>query len=722
MAEPRDHEKFFNETVQQTEQDTLTPPIPLQKKRSSWEKLGAYNIAVLIAGTVVILLAVGFLTFIWVVSINGTQHGELPALWKLIASRTWVSRVVTLCSILIRVATAAQMCVFAAIMAALILERIGASAEDFPLLSMIRCANTGPQALIWNVMHTIHTGSQRGYSFLIVLTILNALALQFTSTILLADLWPVYVVLDPNTSTNITFGMLDSVVGDNPYAGVDYWYVTLKKLTMTSLISPRKTGPQTYPRFAEYKEAGTNGTNFTDTGRTYRGFLPFALPSQRNHLRTYNGPMEVIDARVVCVKPQLSDLTIYPRNTTDEERVISGTIDASGVYPGITTTTTVEEDQQYVLKTFNCTAPAQNPIANSTDWSASLCLLGTHYGTLLDGIIPDDEDGSLPTGHTMAQLVINNTNYRDKYDTTVTALTQLEQLESSSPSWARFGNGNIQFDLSLCFFNPQPQDYQVKAWSKEDWSDASAFWDTTTGQPVYNSYWVRSMLDAVQEESTTKKRGLLTMEPVANWTAMETKVRYNITAMSFIYDTLMRYQEVDELMGDTYQLTSYVIPTKAIHQTHKALVQTILQSTRNPALAVQALWTVLLQMSYYDFFNQYSVGAPAAYGIAEEVTIPVQWNCFAGIMGILGLHFALLSLSLILFLTRTEMSLLGNSWQAVSQVMSTDTAHAVHHAAAATDKEVAHAVKNSEIAEGKIFVKKSVSSGRTEATSVVRRR
>ncbi|KAH7355676.1 hypothetical protein BKA66DRAFT_613341 [Pyrenochaeta sp. MPI-SDFR-AT-0127] len=710
MTEPQSYEKVPNASVEQTERDASPLPAPLHKKRSAWEKLGAYNIAVLVIGTATILLAVGFLTFIWVVSINGTQSGQLPSLWKLIVSNAWVSRVITLCSILIRVATAAQLCVFAAILAALILERIGASAEDFPLLSMMRCANTGPQALIWNVLHTIHTGSQRGYSLLIILTILNALALQFTSTILLADLSPTYVVLDRNSTRNITFGMSDSLT-ENAYAGIDYW----------------KTGPQTYPRFAEYKEKATNGTNYTDTGTTYRGFLPFALPNQRNRLRNYHGPMTVVDARVVCVRPQLSNLTINViSDTNEDERIISGTLDARDVYPGITTTTPDPEDQQYVSTSFNCRAPAQNPIANSTNWSASLCLLGTHYGTLLNGIIPDgDTKDGLPTGHTLAQLILNNTNPNDRYNNTVTELTELNQLESSSASWARFGNEKVQFDLSLCFFNPQQRDYEVKASSSEDFSDASAFWDISTGQPVYNSYWVRSMLDAVLGESTSAERGLLTLEPVANWTAMETTARYNVTAYPFIYDTLSRFdpsESENETAGTTYQFTSFIIPTYAIHQTHKALVQTILQSTKNPALALQALWTVLLQMSYYDFFNQYSVSAPASFGIAEQVNIPIQWSCFAGVMGILGLHFVLLIISLVMFVTRTEMSLLGNSWQAVSQVMSTDTAHAVHHAAAATDKEMADAVKESGIAEGKIFVKKSASSGRTEATSVVRRR
>ena len=228
MTELRDLSKVPYMSIDQNERNVDLASAPAHKRRTPWEKLGRYNISILFLGTIALLLAISFLTFIWVVSIHGTLDGKLPPLWKLIATRNWVSRVITLCAIFIRVATAAQLCVFAATMAALILERIGASAQDFPLLSMIRCANTGPQALIWNVLHTMKTGSQIGYSLLIVVTILNALALQFTSTILLTDLGYASVVLNETTVGDIYFGFSEggkNKNNTNTYAGVDFWCV-----------------------------------------------------------------------------------------------------------------------------------------------------------------------------------------------------------------------------------------------------------------------------------------------------------------------------------------------------------------------------------------------------------------------------------------------------------------------------------------------------------------
>jgi hypothetical protein len=723
---PRDSDKSPYATTQSLDRDESPSPGPSSKQRTLKEKLGLYNIFVLTLGTLAVSLAVAFLGFVWTVAINNTQSGYLPPLWHLIVRAKWVSRVVTLSSILIRVATAAQLCVFAAIVAALILERVGASTEDLPLLSMIRCANTGPNALIWNVVHTMGTGTQLGYSILIVVTILNALAMQFTSTILLADLATCSIVLDRDASQDIYFGLKDVGSGNiNPYAGSDYWYVHVSRdLFDCQLTASRKTGPQTYPRFAEYKgEPATHGPNFTDTGKVYRGFLPFYDAQERKVLRNYTGPMNVVDTRVVCVKPVLSNITLY--TVEDDRGSITGTIDVTDAHPDISTAT-VEEGQSSVENTFNCTLPNMDLNQYATTWNASLCVLGAYYARLLGGISPEaDADPALPTGSTTAFLLLNATKVNDLYSNLVSSnATTLEQQESSAASWAKFGNSEMSFDLSICFVNPVPGYYEVSAWTPDD-----ALQDVSThiasgkenGTFTTDTFLVQDMLGADGSERTPEERGLLTLKSATNWTAMSMKNRYNVSALAFSMDNLAKV-DTDDYMGDTYQFVPWSVPQDAMHRSHTALLQQSLEKTGSPALALQALLTVLMQLSYYDVFPLYDVYYPATVGLAEDVLIPRRWNSFAGVIGILGLHFVLVSIAVILFITRTEMSLLGNAWQAVSQVMSTDTADAVHHGAMATDDEVKDTVKNSGIAGGRILIAKSELSGRTEATSVVRRR
>lgn len=699
-------------SVQQQDRDASPPPTLVAKRRTLKDKLGLYNIAVLSLGTVAILLAIAFLAFVWTVAINNTREGDLPQLWRLIVQARWVSRVVTLCSIVIRVAAAAQLCVFAAIVAALILERVGASTEDLPLLSMIRCANTGPNALIWNVIHTMGTGTQVGYSILIVVTVLNAIVMQFTSTLLLADLVPTRVVLG-NVNRDVYFGMgeltdRDGVVsaGVNPYVGSDYW----------------RTGSQTYPRFAEHRESpASQNSNFTDTGKVYRGFLPIQSADQRNVIRSYTGAMTVVDLRVLCVKPSLSNLTFHYAG--DEIAAISGNIDVSQIHPDLSTTT---EDgaSDSTSNPFNCTAPSLGLQNLAATWNASLCILSSSPGKLLGGISPEDPDAS-SVGSTTASLLLNATRLDGTYGELATANsdTVLEQQQSSAAPWTKFGNEAMSFDLSICFTNPLPRDYDITANSASDASSYEANQVTTgtgalAGSFVYDTSGVQKMMGVDGADLTLEQRQLLTIVPPTNWNASRMDNRHNTKSHSFIQEVLNKDEDGDY----SFQLVPWSIPKDAMHRNHVTLLQHVLSRSGNPALAMQALWTILLELAYYDLLPLNNIKAPANYGLSEEVLIPVRWNCFAAVMGILGLHILLVFTALVLFVTRTEMSLLGNAWQAVSQVLSTDTADAIHHGAMATDDEVKDTFKNSGISDGRIRIAKCEQSGRTEARTVVRRR
>lgn len=490
-----------------------------------------------------------------------------------------------------------------------------------------------------------------------------------------------------------------------------------------ALIANRRTGSQSYPRFAEYRStAATQGSNFTDSGKLYRGFLPLVNANERNVLRNYSGPMTVVDLRTVCVEPRLSNITF---NRLDEGHAsLTGSMDLTDVHPAISTIgSDLYNDPPSTA--FNCTAPSLDFTDYSTTWNASLCVLGAGYGRILDGISPEDASDGGITGATTAQLLLNAIR-APSYEVYFTErnATTLEQQESTAAPWARFGNADVIFDLSLCFINPLPRDYEVSAWSASDASSDVATTVTAGKEPgrlVYDTSKIQTMLGVDDKDLSPEQRQLLTLVPPTNWNASRMVNRQNIPNPSRLTESLAK-AGADEHMGATYQFVPWSLPEDAMHRSHVALVQHILSKTNNPALALQALWTILLELAYYDVLPLYNIKSPATYGLAREVLIPVQWNCFAAVMGILGLHLVLLSVALVLFVTRSEMSLLGNAWQAVSQVLSTDTADAVHHGAMATDDEVKDTFKGSGVAEGRILIAKSETSGRTEAVTIVRRR
>lgn len=519
MAGPDDIEKAPYASVRQVEQDASTEPQPAEKRRTKWEKLGVYNFWVLIIGTIIILLSVAFLAFVWIVAMRQSTTNNLPRLWIDIVRKDYTSRVVTIATLLVRVALAAQLCVFAAIMAALILERVGASNEDFPMLSMIRCANTGPQALIWNVFHTVTHGTQLGYSFVIVVTILNALALQFMSTMLLADFGNPLVVLDPKKNA-VVWG-IDESQGEVPIVGSDFW----------------RSSQPSYPTFAEFSQDGSQGANYVDSGTTYRGFLPFDNATLRENILSYSGPMTVVDERVVCVKPTLSNVEYrIPAHTDDS---LSANITFNNTHPDIT---------QLGTKTgFNCTMAHYWHEQKSDYWYLSLCRLDLGYGALKGGILPEDDTKQHETNVWLIFNVTSTWNVSEQWldmvaDKEETVVVPLRQVFSPDGAWSKVSSANLTVDVSLCLLNPKPDVYEVDVMGSRTTvtQDNSIYWNATTRK--YDTQWARLQLDAwgakdfeeleIPADSqwrnpSIEDRGVLALKPVSDWNATRAPSKYS---------------------------------------------------------------------------------------------------------------------------------------------------------------------------------------------------
>ncbi|KAH7088979.1 hypothetical protein FB567DRAFT_522731 [Paraphoma chrysanthemicola] len=738
MAESQDIEKVPYESVQQNDHESSLTPPPTPKQRTKFEKLGLYNVSVLIIGTLVIFMAMGFLGFVWIVSVTTSTEG-IPYLWYLIVWNDWTSRVVTLATMLVRLAVAAQLCVFAALMAALILERAGTSTEDLPLLSMIRCANTGPQALIWNIIHTIPKGIQLGYSFIIITTILNALALQFMSTLLLADFSSSWVL--SSARTNVTDASSPNSVRDRVYP-IQYAIEDLKESRgsgYTSITGSNswQSGSSTFPSFAEYKKDPSAGAAFQDTGLTYRGFLPFNNASLRRSLMTYHGPVTVVDERVVCVKPQLGNLTLEVNWTRN---VLSGDININNTHPDVFQ---AEENSS-----FNCPMPSLST-RRGNFWQLSLCELS--IAGLKNSIRPVEINYDSQTGEnitfetatvsTFGWLFLNVTtadglNYTGGSsgdDSPETIRVPLSQIETPRGPWARANSTNVTIDASYCVMKPVTDVYIATIEST---------WDTTSGDghlywnaSKYDTTEVRMMFNALgPAETATRKsgdapgmlknedRGILGLTPVADWNATRAAVRYNTSyseSLSWMLMSLLKTSNSDNPQKDIAP-GFLLIPDEEGSTIHRSLLWValdILSNTRNPALALQSLLHCVMSNTYYDLYNSFDLKTnEPIYTEVESCYVPTQSKHFYVVLGLLGLHAVFILIALVLFLTRTEMSLLGNSWQAVAQVMSSDTAEAMHHGSTATDNEVIHAVRDQ-----RIRLARSEQSGRLEAIAVSRR-
>ena len=80
---------------------------------------------------------------------------------------------------------------------------------------------------------------------------------------------------------------------------------------VTSIVGSKWTvGVRQYPAFAEYADGKVkNGSSgVSDTGLNVRAFLPIDGQGNRSSIHVYNGPATVVDSRVVCVRPNITNL------------------------------------------------------------------------------------------------------------------------------------------------------------------------------------------------------------------------------------------------------------------------------------------------------------------------------------------------------------------------------------------------------------------------------
>lgn len=346
---------------------------------------------------------------------------------------------------------------------------------------------------------------------------------------------------------------------------------------------------------------------------------------------------------------------------------------------------------------------------------------------LINGIIPDPllNASSDFIGRTAMYLLLNATGTLEEWRKSNETLLE---VQSTKASWASFQLGDLSLKVTACFSNPQPYEYEIQAFTanEEPVFDTELAWDpdanSTSSRGAYNSTAIREMLGATEKKLSLEQRQIFNLTAPANWSAANMETKHGITTYSFLTETLFRYTSIPpaslpEIYTTTTMISESAAAERSIHRTHAEIFQRVFQETGNPALAMQALWTILHQMAYYDWLPQYDITAPASIRMFEDMYLPVRWTGLSIILGLLGLHALIMIIAVVMFLWKTETSMLRNSWQAISQVVSPHTADAIHHGSGMTNKEMKAAMEDGRIDDGWMRISHNVLTGRTEATA-----
>ncbi|KAF5696262.1 hypothetical protein FGLOB1_13654 [Fusarium globosum] len=430
--------------------------------------------------------------------------------------------------------------------------------------------------------------------------------------------------------------------------------------TSTILLTDLKNvniAPSANWRFGEMKSGNVVSTaEIADTGNTYRVLLPYMKEESRTTLEHYSGPGLVGNFRTVCFSPSLERIRfgltasksgfqteLDIRSTKNGPEFLKNWSDSRFTFYAQLPTKWNESDRATLPLSLANNFHAgprgdlglQDPLSGRNFTFIPLMLLKSSP-ILLRGFGHLDLGGETDESEAM-----------DKID-------QLKGLKTNMDGrWttASLKNGTQVLSATLCFVaDNAPELYEI----------------TMTGMTIPS-------------------------EPTVEWQRNGTSKSINDGAKK-----LCSYPSaVGVLAPRRWAMINYkdlyeedCIAWWAANAVHVSLIQDILRITGDPALAIQALAFRFHSMIFYDSIAEFDLYKPVTTISSVEMLIPVRWTGLAVVLSLVLVHLLLLCSTMVLFQLKTRASGLGNAWQAIAQVVSTETRAVVEEASAVRDKEV----------------------------------
>ncbi len=592
-----------------------------------------------------------------------------------------------------------------AVLAGLILERSFVSRSKVAHFSIIRATTTGPTTL----MHLILSSQNirtifKIESLLALLLLLNSTGLQFSSTILLSDIYGTVVTGDKGAVEvrNFYSANQQSITRN------EHFYKTLQ------------------PIFAVYGELPSNTTRMpsanglSDTGIIERAFLPIGESQERIAVRSFEGEATAFSLRTACMRPDIRDFEFGVYEWVDSEEdsgkgEVFGQFNATLDY-GLSIRKTGANDtcgsQDCPAIPFSCYLSGA---FDGDEWQSTFCFIGGVGGTLWP---PEEGPGSTSLDNPWAvnssiYLVFSN-NMRTVDWVTADSLGSLYNYSliastaSDYEEWRSYQLIPGRFlNASLCFQSYSLGLASVRMAATGAIMEPNITRDLDTG---------RTNTDAVQTYFGTDptrpepgQRGILQIETIQSQPLGSQDESRNIT--------LRKVGEMmyEELVMDPYSnvslLACYHCTCGSVAEFHIDLT-TVLANTINSTLrAADILQTNLFSIAmtvYYQSLETFTV--PENVTISSIRTVMTAQGCkirggcsgFVSVLTLLAVHITVILVITTLYTMRTRFSKPSNVWCAVSQLASDELCDVMDTSGGLSDKIVAQGMER----EGKDYAVK----------------
>lgn len=728
-VKPIERESLIGPTGHDTPEGEGTGVETVEIARPPWvARFGKMAIAILTLGTAVILGAVSFTGFLWFASFDNRT-------WHAIMIRDWLTESVTILAEAIKQAVNFQVGIGGAMLAALALERGEVSLGNAASMAMMRNGLGSGKLLTLSKKQLRRKHSMRWSSsaipYLILLETMILAFMQFVTIILTSD-----IGLQPipgySKSSETAFGFT--------YTTPNYTNIPESRVLSRGTSWSRKAA--VYPTFAEYSEAPFIEDGVSDTGLSLRAFLPYSAAQSREDTYSYDGRTTVLDSRVTCQLPDLEGETVQAEG--NDMLYLVGSVRATRTTPRLGNVTiklvprangSGYESIYNASVPFFCIAPtaSKQSETNSTDqWRTTVCQLGecsSQTFSVAGGLISEFKSNQTLPGpgdpldvsessntYGTAYLMVNVTKGSASTWQAVTERVGPDSgvkppQYSTNGEWLDliYSNGALVLSVSLCYSSFDTADLPVKIISSANRTENTPVFDFDASIYTFNA--LRKQYGQYSDSLSPEQRGVLRLDK-QNWAANKSEVP-PVEPFMRDFANLGGPGGLGNDPNYTGLLWEGTTPQTASNKTiqwlspdlmHIWLFQEIVQSGGSIAFALQSLITLLASMAYYDQHGQFDQKAQISQTSFVTANIPLRYGGFLAVAIVLFVHLITLGIIVSMFINGTRFSMLGNSWQSLSQAVTPETEKYLAVASTKVDDDVKKMMKDDGVKSLKVCV------------------
>ncbi|KAI1376426.1 hypothetical protein F4677DRAFT_459645 [Hypoxylon crocopeplum] len=681
------------------------------------ESLGKMGVFTIVGGYIEILAVLAFLAFLWNGYGPSFEAADASCVWRQIALHDWMTQTVTLCALALRFTVSLQSTVCTSMIAALVLEKRFALRIYVAYFSVLRSVNDGPQKLLQMMLFSGTSMLKYVELWLAIFLTITTFALQFTSTILLADFRD-FVMVGNINRTQVPSLLL--------YAE-DQFHLSNTAAMFTKM--------QIFAEAQSKSNALPDPFGFSDTGFVQRGFLPFAESESRLSLRHFNGNIMTMNSKVACMRPVL-DAHYKPLHldiNTDIIRLVGLLQYGSSLRHARASRDSICNSSECEEAYFECPmAYSHNRIGS---WESIFCLVGGVGGNVWgDDLGPkwesDDEPWSL---NSTIQLVITTNMRQVDWD----KLPSERALGIGKPyhEWQSFELLPGRYiNATVCFsaFNIARKYAHITA--QDVLSELSINWSLTSLQ--YDCTDVQKLMGVDVPNRTYGERGILRMDilggpndgpsdgPAYKTVAVPREYRVeNGSIADFttrILETIMGFGMAQSKGWNTSTMLCYLCDGYGFidHPTLGLLCNSIITETGRAANALQSYMTALGLMWYDQYLNSLGELQWADMAMTKMVRTPgpcsSQHGCggYISVVILLLIYLVYVAVITTLYVKQVRYSRYNNLWHTISQLVADELRVLLEQANNTGDEVVESLFK--EQGDDRVRLGKVVETGRIE--------